>query len=114
MLFYHDLPEDDRDFWFSKLCGQSPAVFTVPIHLKASELRVPSMYLIAENDRILPVEVQERMVAAVPGIKTMRLSCGHSPFLSHPDETVEVIVKGAELRQLEMKAPHFDGMRSLT
>jgi pimeloyl-ACP methyl ester carboxylesterase len=56
------------------------------------------MYLVAEKDRAVPVKVQERMVAAVPGMQSLRVPCGHSPFLSHPVETVEVIVKGAELQ----------------
>ena len=56
------------------------------------------MYLIAEKDRAISLEVQEKMIAAVPTMKAIRVPCGHSPFLSHPDETVNVIVKGAELR----------------
>jgi pimeloyl-ACP methyl ester carboxylesterase len=66
--------------------------------MAASEMKVPSMYLVAEKDRAVPVKVQERMVAAVPGMQSLRVPCGHSPFLSHPVETVEVIVKGAELQ----------------
>ena len=73
-------------------------MFLTPVHFSAPKLRVPSMYLIAEKDRAVLPEVQEKMIAAVPGMKTIRVPCGHSPFLSHPDEAVDVIIKGAELR----------------
>ena len=86
------------EFWFQKLGYQSPAAFLTPVHFSAPELKVPSLYLIAEKDRAVLLEVQEKMIAAVPGMKTIRVPCGHSPFLSHPDETVDSIIKGAELR----------------
>jgi len=84
--------------WYSKLGRQSPAAFTTPVHFSTPQLKVPSMYLFAEKDRAVMPEVQQKMIDAVPGMKSIRVPCGHSPFLSHPDETVEVIVKGAELR----------------
>jgi hypothetical protein len=55
-------------------------------------------YLVTEKDRGIMLEVQEKIIAAVPGMQSIRLPCGHSPFLSHPDETVDVIVKGAALQ----------------
>ena len=56
------------------------------------------MYLFAERDRCAQPEVQQKVIDAIAGVKTIRVPCGHSSFLSHPDETVDVIVKGAELR----------------
>ena len=97
-VLYEDLPEGDRDFWYSKLGYQSPGAFMTPVHFSAPDLQVPSIYMIGEKDRAIRLEVQEKMIAAVPGMKSIRVPCGHSPALSHPDETVEVIIKGAELR----------------
>ena len=97
-VFYEDLPEEERESWFKKLGTMSPGAFLTPVDFSAPQLKVPSLYLITEKDRAVMLELQERMVAAIPGIKTIRLPCGHSPFLSHPDETVDAIVKGAALR----------------
>jgi pimeloyl-ACP methyl ester carboxylesterase len=75
-----------------------PAAFQTPVDWQSTEIKVRTMYLVTEKDRGIMLEVQEKIIAAVPGMQSIRLPCGHSPFLSHPDETVDVIVKGAALQ----------------
>ncbi|KAL4924055.1 alpha/beta fold hydrolase [Aspergillus undulatus] len=61
-------------------------------------LEIPSTYIICENDRALPVQVQERMVAQGKGAFTVeRCRCqeGHSPFLNKPAFVVECIKQQA-------------------
>lgn len=53
------------------------------------------MYLVCENDQAMELSLQEGLITATPGMKSMRFSGGHSPFLSHPDFTVDAIVKAA-------------------
>ena len=40
------------------------------------------------------------MIDAIPGVKCVRVASGHSPFLSHPRETVDAIVEGAQLKEI--------------
>jgi pimeloyl-ACP methyl ester carboxylesterase len=96
-VLYEDLPEAERELWFKKLGTMPAAPFLTPVDFPATEIRVPSLYLVTEKDRAISLEVQEKIVAGVPGMKSIRLACGHSPFLSHPDETVDAIVQGAAL-----------------
>jgi pimeloyl-ACP methyl ester carboxylesterase len=56
--------------------------------------KIPTTYLYCENDRALPLAVQEMMVKQA-GLDAQELRCGagHSPFLSQPDVFVESILK---------------------
>jgi pimeloyl-ACP methyl ester carboxylesterase len=62
-------------------------------------MTIPSVYLICEDDIAMPVCVQENMVrqaqdAGAP-MTSERIRCGHSPFLSHPEETANFMMKAA-------------------
>ena len=96
-MLYEDLPEEEREIRFKKLTTMSAGAFLTPVDFSVTELTVPSLYLVTEKDRGIMLEIQQRIVAAAPGCKSIRLSCGHSPFLSHPKETVDVIVEGTAL-----------------
>lgn len=61
-VLYEDLPEEDRESWFKKLGTMPPAAFLTPVDFAVPELKCPSMYLVAEKDRAVMLEVQERMV----------------------------------------------------
>jgi hypothetical protein len=60
---------------------------------------IPSSYLICEDDRAIPVFVQEAMVKACQEggaqMQVQRIFCFHSPFLSQPDATVEFLRRAA-------------------
>ncbi|KAH8681070.1 Alpha/beta hydrolase fold-1 [Xylariales sp. PMI_506] len=95
---YNDLPEDeakrmeDLRVWHS-----SKAQFT-PISCKRAAWRVvPVTYLYAEADNALPLGVQEMMVGRLKKegihVDEIKLSGGHSLFISCPDEVVESIMK---------------------
>ena len=57
---------------------------------------IPSTYLICENDKAIPPAAQEAMVSQ-PGAKfdVVRCEGDHSPFLSLPDFTAEVVRRAA-------------------
>ncbi|KAG0651477.1 Pyrethroid hydrolase [Hyphodiscus hymeniophilus] len=97
-VLYEDLPERERDVHFEKLGTMPLAPFTTPVDFAAPSLKAPCLYVVTEKDRAITLETQERIIASIPGCKSVRLPCGHSPFLSHPDETVDAIVKGAALK----------------
>ena len=56
---------------------------------------IPSSYLLCRNDKAVPVEMQEAIVAQ-EGSKfddVLRIDAGHCPFLSQPDITANFCSK---------------------
>ncbi|KAJ8121000.1 hypothetical protein ONZ43_g2441 [Nemania bipapillata] len=93
--FYNDLSPDEATEWIGKLQHQSIRSFTEPMEFCADDIKIPMTYLLCESDKALPIQLQEFMVDAVPRIKTRRCLAGHSPFLSQPNLTAEVIIDAA-------------------
>jgi hypothetical protein len=82
----------------SKLAPHSCATNFVGVP-SAAWRTIPSSYLICEDDRAILVFVQEAMVKACQDggaqMQVERIFCSHSPFLSQPDTTVEVLGRAA-------------------
>ncbi|KAK6084386.1 FAD binding domain-containing protein [Seiridium cupressi] len=55
---------------------------------------VPSIYILCELDRLLPVHVQQ-MMAELAGSEIVRLEAGPMAQLSRPDAVAEVVLKAA-------------------
>ncbi|KAI0545785.1 Alpha/beta hydrolase fold-1 [Xylaria curta] len=91
--FYNDMPPDDAGKWCEKLLNQSQRSFEEPVDFCANDIRIPMTYLLCEDDKAVPIKFQEYMTAAIPALKTRRCGAGHSPFLSRPDFTTEVIIE---------------------
>lgn len=93
---YNDLSPKQADYWLSRCQPHALASFVKPVEFVPLDLTIPSTYLICEKDGALRLSLQERLVAATPGMKSVRFDGGHSPFLSHPGFVVDAIVKAAE------------------
>jgi len=80
----------------SKLKAFSKASLYLPT-IGAAYKAIPSNYLICEDDNAIPPFVQEEMVKAAQDagadMKFERLKSSHSPFLSHPEETVDFLIR---------------------
>ena len=59
--FYADLPEEQQDRW-SALLRPCPAMVQLTPLDNAAYFHVPSTYLFCENDRAVPLPVQQWMV----------------------------------------------------
>ena len=55
---------------------------------------LPSWYLVAENDEVIPPDA-ERLFAQRMGADTIEVTSGHCAMISHPEETLERIVTAA-------------------
>lgn len=44
----------------------------------------------------MDVSLQEMLIKATPGMKSVRSDAGHFPFISQPDRTAEVVAEVAE------------------
>ncbi|CZR62874.1 uncharacterized protein PAC_12771, partial [Phialocephala subalpina] len=93
---YNDLSPEQADYWLSRCKPHALVSFAKPVDFVPPDLTIPSTYLIYENDGALRLSLQEQLVAATPGMKSVRFHGGHSPFLSHPDFVVDAMVKAAE------------------
>ncbi|KAL4813974.1 Alpha/beta hydrolase fold-1 [Aspergillus spinulosporus] len=86
----HDLAPEERQKWSSELVHTSRAVFSgtstyEPWH------RIPSSYILCEEDLALPLQLQEMMAAKLGTDLKYRLKSSHSPFLSMPDSLADVL-----------------------
>lgn len=91
---YHDLPPDEASYWAPKIIDQSYAVQTTPV-TRAAYKYIPSTYVVAEDDRAVPLQYQE-MFAAATGAEVRKISSGHSPQLSKPEELADLVVTATQ------------------
>lgn len=82
----------------SKLKLRSVASFQAKATSAAHRVN-PSVYLICEDDRGIPMSMQESMIAEarkVGGIMDEeRVFCGHSPFFKNPEFTANFVRRAA-------------------
>jgi pimeloyl-ACP methyl ester carboxylesterase len=90
---FGDLPESERPALSASLKTQPAENWDNGTVSYCGWKDVPSVYLICENDDVIPPPVQEHC-AALAGSRIERCSSGHVPQLSQPVRVVEVI-KGA-------------------
>ena len=95
-LFFHDVP-DGREWaktlrphaWATK---NSPATGTAYVN-------IPAAYLLCEDDRAIPLFVQELMVEKARGkgasFETEKIKTAHTPWLVVPDQVAAYIRKHA-------------------
>jgi pimeloyl-ACP methyl ester carboxylesterase len=56
---------------------------------------LPSWYMVASNDNAIP-PVAERAMAARAGAHTVEVSSSHVAFISHPQETIDLILAAVQ------------------
>ncbi|PYI03088.1 alpha/beta-hydrolase [Aspergillus sclerotiicarbonarius CBS 121057] len=52
---------------------------------------IPSVYIVCEDDEALPSSIQYSMIKSLVNPRVFRLRSGHSPFLSMPMETADIL-----------------------
>jgi pimeloyl-ACP methyl ester carboxylesterase len=98
--FYHDLPEEEGQQWVEKLGNQSlKALYEGGEHVYAGWMDVPVFYCITLNDQALPAELQKSLpdMARQAGatVTVREIQSSHSPMLSKPEETVNIVKEAA-------------------
>ena len=88
-LFYGDVDPAVAASAVARLKSQAIKPFEDEVTAAAWHT-IPSTFLIAELDAIYPLQAQEAL-AARAGSAVVRLQTSHSPFLSQPERTAEVI-----------------------
>ena len=93
--FYHDIDPKVAEEAVKKTGRHSIAAkWSEPTY--AAWKHIPSTYLVCEEDRAIPLAVQEAWISQ-PGANftVERCTSAHSPFLSMPDYTAEVVRRAA-------------------
>ncbi|KAL4969464.1 alpha/beta hydrolase [Aspergillus stella-maris] len=86
----HDLTPEDQKKWQAELQHISKAVFS-GVQTYESWHRIPTAYVLCEDDRALPLQFQEAMAAKMGTELMYRLKSSHSPFLSMPEKLVDIL-----------------------
>ncbi|KAK2675004.1 Alpha/beta hydrolase fold-1 [Fusarium oxysporum f. sp. vasinfectum] len=71
----------------------SQDAFETSLDFIAADITIPKTYIICENDQLILLPLQEKLVESTPGMRSARLAAGHSPFVEKTEETAELIVK---------------------
>ncbi|KAH7554706.1 Alpha/beta hydrolase fold-1 [Bipolaris maydis] len=94
-VLYNDLPPAEQQKWGEKLQCHAYDTFYAKA-TAASWKKIPTNYLLCEDDLAIPREGQQAMIEGVKAvgadIEVTSIKVGHSPFLSKVDETVAWIV----------------------
>ncbi|KAL2072510.1 hypothetical protein VTL71DRAFT_11853 [Oculimacula yallundae] len=97
-FLYHDLPFDEADEWVAQLRPHSLATCLAKTK-SAAWRKIPTSYLMCENDKPIPLPLQESMVATIKReggiIDTERLFVSHSPHLVMPEKVVGFLRRAA-------------------
>jgi pimeloyl-ACP methyl ester carboxylesterase len=74
-----------------------------PLHASALEevmgtpawKSLPSWFLVADGDQVIPPDAQRQLFAPRMGATTVEVSTNHVAMVSHPDDVVELIETAA-------------------
>lgn len=96
-LLFNDLSPTETEKWFPLLKSQ-PLFGWNGTTTYTGWIEIPSVYLICENDQVLPEEYQIQ-AAMMTESKVERCKGGHMVMLSMPERVVGVVVSAAEDRR---------------
>ena len=93
--FCQDAPDGVKDVVVSTFRAEPAIPFTNKVTLTDANFgRVPKYYIHTLQDHTVTPELQKRMVAGASNVvKEFSLNSSHTPFLSMPDQLVEVLLK---------------------
>jgi len=85
-VMYHDCSDDQVAFAKSQLCLQATQPSDQQVPLTSVYHSVPRSYIICNQDRTIPPELQRRMAADFDDRSVFELDTSHSPFFSRPQD----------------------------
>ncbi|KAK0987022.1 hypothetical protein LTR91_010072 [Friedmanniomyces endolithicus] len=109
-IFYNDCTPEQIEAAKRDIRPQSTLCFLLPLTYAAWK-HIPSTYLVCEKDMGIPVVAQEAMILQ-PGADFTVERCGasHSPFLSMPDFTAEVVRRAAGEKSVRARRGAIEGL----
>ncbi|KAI6712533.1 hypothetical protein JHW43_004943 [Diplocarpon mali] len=96
---FNDLPAEQAEQFAQDVTHSSSVVFATPSTFEPWANGIRCAYIFCTEDRALPYPSQQQMAAQLgPEPVTWTLKAGHCPFLSVPEQLVEVSLKAVEVR----------------
>ena len=90
---FNDLPIEMAEKAYSLLCPEAVASQYQNAELTDRFDTVPRVYIRCLIDNSVPLELQDRMIAAKPCEAVFDLNTGHSPFWSDPEGLADILDK---------------------
>lgn len=87
---FHDLAPEEQQKQQAALAHTSRAVFAGAVAYEPWH-RIPSAYIVCEEDQALPLPLQEMLASKLGRDWTYRVKSSHSPFLSMPGRLAAVL-----------------------
>lgn len=95
-ILFHDLPSEEGDRLAGMMPAQPMACFATPVHWDPyhdANFKGLLGYIYTEEDRIVPLAVQEKYVEMAGITRTyMMKNSSHSPHLKQPEELARVVL----------------------
>lgn len=85
-IFYNDCGDDVANAAIARLCVQATAPTGVPFTSTPAQASLPRHYIRCMKDCTIPPEFQVTMTQDWPAGDVEEMPCGHSPFLSDPED----------------------------
>jgi pimeloyl-ACP methyl ester carboxylesterase len=101
-LFYNECSAEQKKELAKHVQSMSWKSFTSTVTYTAWR-DIPTTYLHCENDRAIPIAIQEALISATGGaFKTERCDADHSPFQSKPELAARFIrrVAGEQIEEV--------------
>ncbi|KUJ21269.1 alpha/beta-hydrolase [Mollisia scopiformis] len=96
-LLYNDLPPDKAQMMFDSLTPSSYEAFTTGVDFAVTEVTIPKIFIVCEDDALFPPEYQKSLATACgQHLRQLSVSGGHSAFASVPQEVAEILVQLAK------------------
>ena len=97
-FFYHDCDEETARWAFSRLSPAPVEFLLEPVHLPNFwTANLPRSYIVCLQDRAAPQSLSGQFIERL-GVKPLEIDASHSPFLSMPRATAELLVKATKTR----------------
>jgi pimeloyl-ACP methyl ester carboxylesterase len=97
---YHDLEPEDGKYWASRILKHSSATRSSSENVYAGWKDVPVCYLKCTDDRASDPGTQAKMIESIkeanPNVIVKEIFASHSPMLSKPQETAELVDEAAK------------------
>lgn len=91
-VFFHDCSPEVAEWAFGKMNPQQLAPVTTPIHVpKFWAADLPRSFIQCTEDRSLEPQMAEQFIRRL-NVSPLFIRASHSPFLSRPRETAELII----------------------
>lgn len=92
-IFYGRCSEEDIEYASAHLCPEPLKPLVTPLQLSAARFgQVPRTYIETTQDRVISLDSQRRMQAALPCAPVFTLDSDHSPFLCQPEALGRILI----------------------